>query len=140
MTMSEDSLRQRHEEGERVRNEVLGAGYASGGKKDDPFYRHFYEFTIDHCWGSVWLRPGLDRKTRSMLNVAMLAAMGRWPELEIHTLGALNNGVSEAEIAEVLLQAGVYAGVPVAAEGFRTAFRVIESWRQSPKPASELGR
>ena len=70
----------------------------------------------------------------------MLAAMGRWPELEIHTLGALNNGVSEAEIAEVLLQAGVYAGVPVAAEGFRTSFRVIESWRKSSKPASESGR
>jgi len=138
--MSEDSLRQRHKEGERVRREVLGAGYASSGKKDDPFYRHFYEFTIDHCWGSVWLRPGLDRKTRSMLNVAMLAAMGRWPELEIHTLGALNNGVSEAEIAEVLLQAGVYAGVPVAAEGFRTAFRVIENWRQSSKPTSESER
>jgi len=138
--MTQDSLRRRHEEGERVRSEVLGAGYASGGKKDDPFYRHFYEFTIDHCWGNVWLRPGLDRKTRSMLNVAMLAAMGRWPELEIHTLGALNNGVSEAEIAEVLLQTGVYAGVPVAAEGFRTAFRVIESWRQSSKPASELMR
>jgi len=137
--MSENLLRQRHKEGERVRSEVLGAGYASE-KKDDPFYRHFYEFTIDHCWGSVWLRSGLDRKTRSMLNLAMLAAMGRWSEREMHTLGALNNGVSEAEIAEVLLQAGVYAGVPVAAEGFRTAFRVIESWRQSSKPASESGR
>src|SRR5271165_3550409 len=77
----------RHAEGERVRAEVLGPSYAGIGKKDDPFYRHFYDFTIDHCWGNVWLRPGLDRKTRSMLNLALLTAMGRWAELEIHTLG-----------------------------------------------------
>jgi len=128
------SDQQRHAEGERVRAEVLGPSYAGNGKRDDPFYRHFYDFTIDHCWGNVWLRPGLNRKTRSMLNIAMLAAMGRWPELEIHTLGALNNGVTEEEIAEILLQAGVYAGVPVASEGFRTAFRVIEKHRESSKP------
>ncbi len=133
--MSENlSDEQRRAEGERIRTEVLGPSYASVGKKDDPFYRHFYEFTVDHCWGNVWLRPGLDRKTRSMLNIGMLAAMGRWPELEIHTVGALNNGVSEQEIAEILLQAGVYAGVPVAAEGFRTAFRVIAKKRQVANP------
>ncbi len=122
---------QRREAGERIRTEVLGPPKAGPEKRQDPFYRHFFEFTIDHCWGNVWVRPGLDRKTRSMLNLAMLAAMGRWAEFEVHTTGALNNGVSEQEIAEVLLQAGVYAGVPVAAEGFRTAFRVIESRRQS---------
>ena len=133
--MSENlSDEQRRAEGDRIRTEVLGPSYASAGKKDDPFYRHFYEFTIDHCWGNVWLRPGLHRKTRSMLNIGMLAAMGRWPELEIHTVGALNNGVSEQEIAEILLQVGVYAGVPVAAEGFRTAFRVIEKMRQAANP------
>jgi 4-carboxymuconolactone decarboxylase len=122
--------RKRHEEGARVRREVLGGAYADSPKKDDPFYKHFLEFTVDHCWGNVWLRPGLDRKTRSMLNIGMLAAMGRWHELGVHTRGALNNGVSEQEIAEILLQAGVYAGVPVAAEGFRTALGVIEAWRQ----------
>ncbi len=122
---------QRRAAGERIRTEVLGPPQASSEKKQDPFYRHFFEFTVDHCWGNVWLRPGLDRKTRSLLNLAMLAAMGRWPELEAHTTGALNNGVTEQEIAEVLLQAGVYAGVPVAAEGFRTAFRAIERRRQS---------
>ncbi len=71
-----------------------------------------------------------------MLNIAMLAALGRWPELEIHTVGALNNGVSEQELAEILLQAGVYAGVPVAAEGFRTVFRVLEARRQAKPQAS----
>ena len=69
--------------GNEFRDEVLGSSYAGSGKKDDPFYRHFYDFTIDHCWGNVWLRPGLDRKTRSMLNIVMLTAMGCWPELEI---------------------------------------------------------
>lgn len=127
------SPEKRHQEGMRVRREVLGAGYADSGKKDDSFYKHFFDFTVDHCWGNVWLRPGLDRKTRSMLNIAMLTAMARWHELEVHTQGALNNGVTEEEIAEILLQAGVYAGVPVAAEGFRTAFRVIEAHRKSAK-------
>lgn len=120
---------ERHAAGAAVRTEVLGRAYAQSPKQNDPFFRHFLEFTVDHCWGSVWLRPGLDRRTRSMLNLAMLAAMGRWPELAVHTRGALNNGVTEAEIAEVLLQAGVYAGVPVASEGFRTALGVIEAWR-----------
>lgn len=130
MTYSDEK---RHQEGARVRREVLGTAYADSPKKDDPFYKHFLEFTVDHCWGNVWLRPGLDRKSRSMLNIAMLAATGRWHELGVHTRGALNNGVSEQEIAEILLQAGVYAGVPVAAEGFRTALSVIEAWREEHK-------
>ena len=66
-----------------------------------------------------------------MLNLAMLSAMARWHELKVHVKGALTNGVTEDEIAEVLLQAGVYAGVPIAAEGFRTAFKAIEAWRKS---------
>jgi len=130
-----DSTAERAREGAKVRRQVLGAAYVDAGKQQaNPFTQHFIEFTQSQCWGNVWLRPGLNRKTRSMLNIAMLAAMGRWPELEIHTLGALNNGVTEEEIAEILLQAGVYAGVPVASEGFRTAFRVIEKHRESSKP------
>lgn len=127
------STEERHREGARVRTEVLGQPYVANPKNDDPFYKNFLEFTVDHCWGNVWLRPGLDRRTRSMLNIAMLAAMARWAELEVHVRGALNNGVSEEEIAEILLQAGVYAGVPIAAEGFRTALRPIEAWRAAHK-------
>jgi 4-carboxymuconolactone decarboxylase len=116
--------------GERVRREVLGTEYTDEGRSGaDPFYQHFLDFTVDHCWGNVWIRPGLDRRTRSMLNLAMLASMGRWHEFEVHTRGAINNGVTEEEIAEVLLQAGVYAGVPVAAEGFRRARQVIKDHR-----------
>lgn len=77
----------------------------------------------------MWLRPGLERKTRSLLNLAMLAVMARWTEFEVHTKGALNNGVTEEEIIEVVLQAGVYAGVPIAAEAMRVAERAVNEYR-----------
>jgi 4-carboxymuconolactone decarboxylase len=128
------STEERMREGARVRREVLGAAYVDRGKQEtDPFYDHFLEFTTEHCWGNVWLRPGLDYKTRSMLNLAMLAAMARWHEFAVHVRGALNNGVTENEIAEILLQAGVYAGVPIASEGFRTARDVIKQYRSEKK-------
>jgi 4-carboxymuconolactone decarboxylase len=127
------TIEERHEDGARVRREVLGPAYVDSGKTPDPFNKNFLDFTIDHCWGNVWLRPGLERKTRSMLNIAMLTALARWQELGVHVRGALHNGVTEEEIAEILLQAGVYAGVPVAAEGFRTAFKAIEAWREAKK-------
>jgi 4-carboxymuconolactone decarboxylase len=72
----------------------------------------------------------LERKTRSMLNLAMLLALGRWHEFEVHVRGALNNGVTDDEIIEIILQAGVYAGIPVAAEGFRIAERVINEYHR----------
>lgn len=131
MTLPKDE--ERRTRGTEVRREVLGTAYADSPRAGDPFYQHFLDFTVDHCWGNVWLRPGLDRKTRSMLNIAMLAAMARWHELAVHTRGALNNGCSEQEIAEILLQAGVYAGVPIASEGFRTCMQVIEQWRSEQK-------
>jgi 4-carboxymuconolactone decarboxylase len=128
------STEERMREGARVRRQVLGAEYVDRGQQaSDAFYDHFTEFTTEHCWGNVWLRPGLDYKTRSMLNLAMLAAMARWHEFAVHVRGALNNGVSEDEIAEILLQAGVYAGVPIAAEGFRTARDVIKQYRSEKK-------
>jgi 4-carboxymuconolactone decarboxylase len=121
-----DSIRERAEQGAKVRREVLGAAYVDSGKRQvNPFTQNFIEFTQTQCWGNVWLREGLSRKTRSMLNVCMLAAMGRWEEFEVHIRGALNNGVTSEEIAEILLQTGVYAGVPVAADGFRRANKVI---------------
>ena len=107
-----NSLTERAQLGAKVRREVLGAAYVDSGKqRANAFTQHFIEFTQTQCWGNVWLREGLSRKTRSMLNVAMLAAMARWHELEVHIRGALNNGVTPEEIAEILLQAGVYAGI-----------------------------
>jgi 4-carboxymuconolactone decarboxylase len=135
-----DSIEERRRLGASVRREVLGAAYVDASKAAaNPFTTNFTEFTNTQCWGNVWLRDGLDRKTRSMLNLAMLSAMGRWHEFEVHTRGALNNGVTPAEIAEVLLQAGVYAGIPVAAEGFRRANDVIQivAAEQAAKTAAE---
>jgi len=121
-----DSTEKRARLGAKVRREVLGAAYVDAGKQNaNPFTRHFIEFTQAQCWGSVWLREGLSRKTRSQLNVCMLAALARWHEFEVHVRGALNNGVTAEEIAEILLHAAVYAGVPIAAEGFRRADRII---------------
>ena len=121
-----DSLTERAQLGAKIRREVLGAAYVDSGKqRANPFMQNFIEFTQTQCWGNVWLRDGLPRRIRSMLNICMLAAMGRWHEFEVHIRGALNNGVTPEEIAEILLQAGVYAGVPVAAEGFRRANAVI---------------
>lgn len=131
--MSQMTEAERIKEGARIRREVLGASYVDRGKADaqvDPFLQHFVGFTTEHCWGNVWVRPGLSFKTRSMLNLAMLSAMARWHEFEVHVRGALNNGVTEDEIAEILLQAGVYAGVPIAAEGFRVAKKVIDEYRE----------
>lgn len=117
---------ERLSEGTRIRREVLGAAYVdqSTGPKSR-LQRDFLEFTVEHAWAGIWTRPGLDRKTRSMLNLAMLTALGRLHELEVHMRGAITNGVSETEVSEILQQVGVYAGVPVAAEGFRIADKVF---------------
>ena len=121
-----DSIAERARLGSKVRRDVLGAAYVDAGKQQaNAFTQHFIEFTQTQCWGNVWLREGLSHKIRSMLNLAMLAAMARWHEFEVHTRGALNNGVTPDEIAEILLQAGVYAGIPIASEGFRRANAVI---------------
>lgn len=116
--------------GKQIRTEVLGERHVNkAGLSPNKFQKAFQDFTVEHCWANVWVRPGLERKTRSMLNLAMLAAMARWHEFEVHVRGALNNGVSEDEIIEIVLQAGVYAGVPVAAEAMRVADRVTSEYR-----------
>ena len=91
--------------GMKVRKQVLGAKYvdASMASADD-FMMAFQEITTEYCWGYVWSRPGLPKKTRSMLNLAMLAAMNRGPELKLHINGALNNGLTKEEIKEIFLQ------------------------------------
>ena len=123
-----DSISERAREGAKVRREVLGGAYVDAGKQQaNPFTQHFIEFTQTQCWGNVWLREGLTHKTRSMLNVCMLAAMARWHEFEVHVRGALNNGVTPEEIAEILLHTAVYAGIPIASEGFRRADAVIKA-------------
>jgi 4-carboxymuconolactone decarboxylase len=123
-----DSISERARQGAQVRRQVLGGAYVDAGKqKANPFTQHFIEFTQTQCWGNVWLRQGLSRKTRSQLNICMLAALARWHEFEVHVRGALNNGVTPEEIAEFLLHTAVYAGIPIASEGFRRADAVIRA-------------
>lgn len=83
----------------------------------------------ESCWGSIWTRPGIELKTRSFLNIAMLCCQNRGTELATHVKGALNNGGSEEEIREVILQAACYCGMPAGIEGFRVASKAVEEWK-----------
>ena len=122
--MSEDKAL--FDKGLPIRREVLGAEYvdASMAKADD-FMMAFQRATTSWAWGWAWGDATIDRKTRSLVNLAMLTALNRQTELGLHVRGALRNGITVDEIREVLLQAGVYVGVPAAIEAFRTAERVI---------------
>lgn len=115
------------EAGLEIRRAVLGDEYVDKSLANaTDFNRPLQELVTEYCWGTVWSRDGLDRKTRSLLNIAMLTALNRGAELKLHTEGALNNGASAEEIREVLLQAAIYAGVPAALDGFRIAGGVIQ--------------
>ena len=115
------------EEGLAVRREVLGADYVNKSiASATDFNREFQELVTEYCWGKVWTRPGLDRKTRSLINVAMLTALNRPHEVALHLRGALNNGCTRDEIKEVLLQTAIYCGVPAAVDSFRVAREVLE--------------
>lgn len=108
--------------GLEIRRAVLGDAWVDRAlARTTELDRPFQEMLTTWCWGAVWGRPGLPRRTRSLLNLAMLAALGHHEELKLHVRGAVRNGVSEAEIGEVLLQVAVYAGVPAANSAFRIA-------------------
>jgi len=118
------------QDGLDMRRTVLGASHvnASLGAVSE-FSRPVQELVTAYCWGAVWTREGLPLRTRSLLNLAMLTALNRSHELGVHVRGALNNGVTEEEIQETLLQTAVYVGVPAALESFRVAERVINEVR-----------
>ncbi|KAK1634825.1 AhpD-like protein [Colletotrichum phormii] len=124
-----------YDKGLKTRYEVAGTSYVdaalAGGSSD--FARPMQELVTEACWGSVWARPGLERKQRSLLNIAMLCALNRAPELAAHVRGALNNGASEVEIRETLLQAAIYCGMPAGIEGFKVAEKVIIAWNEETK-------
>jgi 4-carboxymuconolactone decarboxylase len=114
------------ERGLRTRREVLGADYVDGSLADaDDFLMAFQRLSTEWAWDYVWNRPGLDRRTRSLLNLAMLTALGKIAELKLHVRGALTNGVTVQEIKEVLLHASVYCGLPAGLEAFRAAHEVL---------------
>jgi 4-carboxymuconolactone decarboxylase len=105
-----------------IRKDVLGKEFVEKSfESADDFNMPMQELTTEYCWGAIWGRDGLPRKTRSMLNIAMLSALGRNHELGMHVKGALVNGVTKTEIQEILLQVAVYCGIPAGVESFRVA-------------------
>ena len=116
----------RFDEGLAVRRSVLGRRYVDESMRTaDEFTRPLQELVTEYCWGAVWTRPGLPRKTRSLLNLAMLTALNRPHEVRLHVRSALRNGCSRDEIMETLLQAAIYCGVPAAIDSFRIAREVL---------------
>jgi 4-carboxymuconolactone decarboxylase len=115
------------EDGMWVRREVLGDAHVDAAvERTTPFSADFQELITRYAWGAVWARPGLDRRTRSCITLAMLVALGRDEELALHVRAARRNGLSPEEIGEVLLQTAVYCGVPAANTAFAIAQRVLD--------------
>src|SRR5262249_7466600 len=115
------------EKGLAIRRQVLGADYVDNALATaDDFNRPLQELVTEYCWGEIWGRPGLDRKTRSMLNLAMLSALNRPHEIKAHVRGALANGLTKDDIKEVFLQVAIYCGVPAAVDSFRIAREVFK--------------
>jgi 4-carboxymuconolactone decarboxylase len=113
--------------GLELRREVLGAEYVDGSMKNaNDFMMSFQHITTEWCWGYAWGRPTLDKKTRSMLNLAMLTALGKSAEIKLHVRGAINNGLTVEDIKEVLLHATVYCGIPAGLDAFKSANEVLK--------------
>jgi 4-carboxymuconolactone decarboxylase len=120
----------RLQRGLALRREVLGDQHvANSMAAATEFTRPIQEYITEACWGDVWTRPGLDRRTRSLVTVAMLTALNRMTELGVHVRGARRNGCTEQEIQEVLLQTAAYCGAPAALEAFRVADKVLAEFR-----------
>jgi 4-carboxymuconolactone decarboxylase len=115
-----------YKRGMKVRREVLGAAHverANAGKTD--FNREFQDLITRYAWGEIWTRPGLDRKTRSCMVLTAMMALGHWDEFRMHVRAGFNNGLSQDDIKEVILQAAIYCGVPVANHAFKEAAAVF---------------
>jgi len=121
-----------YDQGLATRRKVLGDAYVDASLASaDSFSRDVQELVTQYCWGDIWNRPGLEPAQRSMINLAMLAALNRPHELATHVRGAVNNGLSPEQIKEVLLQVAVYCGVPAALDSFRVAREVLASMATS---------
>ena len=125
------------EKGLAIRKSVIGAEFVDKALATaDDFNMPLQELVTEYCWGAVWGREGLEKKTRSLLNIAMLTALNRPHELKAHVNGALRNGVTVEEIRGVLLQAAIYCGVPAALDSFRVASEAIKTY-SAPKDRAE---
>ncbi len=116
----------RFERGMKIRREVLGSAHVDATMAAvDDFTGPLQQLVTEYCWGTVWAREELPRRTRSLINLSMIAALNRPHELKLHVRGALRNGVSREEIREVLLQVAIYCGLPAAIDSFRAAKEVL---------------
>ena len=126
--MSKQSDSDLFKQGLAVRGEVLGVDYVKKSLENaDEFMMAFQNITTEMCWGYAWTRPGLDRRTRSIVNLAMLTALSKPNELKLHVKGALTNGLTVEEIKEILLHATVYCGIPAGLEAFKAAHEVLKA-------------
>jgi 4-carboxymuconolactone decarboxylase len=116
-----------YDKGMKIRREVMGDDYVDRALASiDDFNREFQNMVTEHAWGAIWARPGLPRKQRSLINLAMLAALNRPEEFELHFRGALKNGCTLDELKETLLQIAVYCGMPAGVSAFRIARKVLD--------------
>jgi 4-carboxymuconolactone decarboxylase len=121
------------DKGLSIRKAVLGADYVDNSiSQANDFMMAFQRITTEWCWGYGWSRPGLDRKTRSLINLAMLTALNRSPEVKLHVRGAINNGVTVDEIKEVLVHATIYCGIPAGLDAFKAANEVLQQMGKVP--------
>jgi 4-carboxymuconolactone decarboxylase len=122
--------KKRHEEGMKIRRAVLGDAHVDQAMAtQNEFTAEFQDLITRYAWGEIWSRPDLDRKTRSLITVAMMVALNRSEELQLHLKAALKNGITRAEIKEVLLQAAIYCGVPAANHAFHLAEQIFSAAR-----------
>ncbi len=120
-------MSERYDEGLRIRREVLGGAHVDRSVATvSDFMRPLQQFVTEACWNDIWSRPGLPRRDRSIVNLAMLTALNRPDELKLHVRGAINNGLTRDEIGEVLLQTAIYCGVPAAIESVKVAEGVFQ--------------
>lgn len=129
----DETMGELFDRGLELRREVLGAEYVDGSiRSANDFMMAFQHITTEWCWGYAWGRPSLDKKTRSMLNLAMLTALGKSAELKLHVRGAINNGMTVDDIKEVLLHATVYCGIPAGLDAFRNANEALKEMGKVP--------
>jgi 4-carboxymuconolactone decarboxylase len=118
--------RKRHKQGTKVRREVLGDAHVDrANAEENSFNAPFQDLITRYAWGEIWSRPGLPRKARSLITIGMMVALNRSEELRLHLRAAANNGVTQKEIQEVLLQAAIYCGVPAANSAFHIAEEIF---------------